>query len=600
MEMMKPIASSDVPHGDEWIYEVKYDGFRCILFLEKNGEVRLTSKNKKDLTSNFPEIVVSCQKLASTIIEMLPLKLDGELVVLNNAYQSNFTWIQKRGRLKNSDSIQKAAKHRPATFIAFDILQEKNTPYSNHTLIKRKEKLQAFFEKVENRSHIKMIPYDENPDKTWKQIVDYKAEGIIAKRKTSKYIAGKKHQDWFKIKNWRTIQGILTHYDAGNGYYSFRVYDNKQLIEIGKVKHGLDTDAANTLKQLFLTNGEVKKNVYSLPPAVCASIHTLDLYKDELREPEFVKLLPNTRPEECTIEKLQLDLAMIPERVGVSNSEKLFWPINHFTKGDLLCYIREISPYMLPFTRNHAITFIRCPDGVDGEQFYQKHLPDYAPPFIDHFSQESDKLIICNHMDSLVWFANHGAMEYHVPFQFVDSSFPKEIVFDLDPPGRERFDLAIQAAQLIKPILDDLGLVSFVKTSGNKGLQIHIPIREESMTYDETAIFTQAIAYTVESAYPDLFTTERMKKKRNGRLYIDYVQHAKDKTIIAPYSPRRTDEGTVATPLLWEEVQEALRPEQFTIGNVVERVQTLGCPWKDYFTIGEKQKLDKVLRLVRA
>jgi len=181
----------------------------------------------------------------------------------------------------------------------------------------------------------------------------------------------------------------------------------------------------------------------------------------------------------------------------------------------------------------------------------------------------------------------------------IQSTSPVEIVFDLDPPGRERFDLAIQAALLIKQLLDDLELISFVKTSGNKGLQIHIPIAEGSMTYEETATFTQAIAFTLEQAYPDLFTTERFKNKRNSRLYIDYVQHGKDKTLIAPYSPRKTMDATVATPLFWEEVKEGLTPDQFTIENVVERVQTHGCPFADYFVAGGRQKLDKVLESLR-
>ncbi len=303
--------------------------------------------------------------------------------------------------------------------------------------------------------------------------------------------------------------------------------------------------------------------------------------------------------EECTIEKLKLDLAMLPEEVELTNTDKLLWNQPGFSKGNLLTYIREISPYMLPFIRDRLLTVIRAPDGVEAEQFFQKHLPSYAPDFVTAVPQQGETFCSCDNLESLVWFANHGAVEYHVPFQRSGSVMPLEIVFDLDPPDREHFQLSVQAAQLVKVLLDELSLQSFVKTSGNKGLQIHIPIREGSMTYEETAIFTQAIAFTIEKSYPDKFTTERMKNKRNGRLYIDYVQHGKDKTIIAPYSPRKTMEGTVATPLFWEEVDSDLDPTIFTIDTVVERVKQYGCPFGEFEKARVKQNMKNLLNMVR-
>lgn len=177
---------------------------------------------------------------------------------------------------------------------------------------------------------------------------------------------------------------------------------------------------------------------------------------------------------------------------------------------------------------------------------------------------------------------------------------PREIVFDLDPPDRERFSLAVKAAGLLKQLLDDLRLVSFVKTSGGKGIQIHIPLPSDSISYEETGVFTQAIAWTLEKSFPDLFTTERFKKKRGDRLYIDYLQHGEGKTIVAPYSPRKREDATVATPLFWDEVGEGLHPDMFRIDHVVERVKTVGCPFAAYFTVGEQQVLDDVLAMIRS
>ncbi|WP_067728421.1 DNA ligase D [Oceanobacillus damuensis] len=599
MDIMKPVASSEIPEGDGWVYEVKYDGFRCVLTWEKEGNIRLTSKNNKDLTASFPEIAAFCEEHYSEVKPFLPLKLDGELVVLNHTFQANFAWIQKRGRLKNLESIRNAASSRPAVLMVFDLLEMKGTSCRDLKLTLRKKKLKTLFGKLKTQDRIRLVESFSNPREVLDVVFHAMGEGIVAKRKAGSYISGKSHRDWFKVKNWRAIQGFLTSYDLENGYFTVGVFDDEHIKTVGKCKHGLDSESFQTLKQLFLTDGKKDGDVYSLPPAVCAAIHTLDLYKNELREPEFARLLPTVKPEECTADKLKADLSMLPENINLTNTDKILWPKVHYTKGDLLTYIREISSYMLPFLQNRLLTVIRCPDGIDGEHFFQKHLPDYAPDFITAVPAGNDKAIVCDNLESLVWFANQAAVEYHVPFQKVYRSIPAEIVFDLDPPDRNHFHLAIKAANLIKTLLDDLQLISFVKTSGNKGLQIHIPIREGSMTYEETATFTQAIAWTVENSYPDLFTTERMKKKRNDRLYIDYVQHGKDKTIIAPYSPRMTKEGTIATPLFWSEVEEGLLPTQFTLEHGIDRVQELGCPFADYFKIAAVQNMDKVLRLVR-
>ncbi|MEC5424411.1 DNA ligase D [Virgibacillus sp. C22-A2] len=600
MDIMKPIASEEIPYGKEWLYEVKYDGFRCVLHWEKDS-IQLMSRNKKDLTASFPEIVTYCQAQYPHVSSFLPLKFDGELVVLNNAFQANFSWIQKRGRLKKTESIMKAAEARPASFMAFDILQQAGISYVNKSYENRKSVLTSLFYKFHWDKQLQLVQASENPNELWETIFNYMGEGMIAKRKQSLYNSGKSHHDWFKIKNWRTIQGFLTDFHVKNEYFTFHVYNKEESVEIGKCKHGLPPEDFQTLKNLFLEKGDYRDGVHKLPPAICAAVNTLDLYKSELREPEFVSLLPHVSPSECTIEKLGIDMAMFPENVDLTNTEKVFWPESGLTKGDLLVYIREMAPYMIPFMNERVLTIIRSPDGVEGEYFFQKHLPDYAPSFINSvLSEDKEKLIICDELNALIWFANHGAVEYHLPFQRAGSIHPIEVVFDLDPPDRERFGLAIDAAILIKRLLDDLELLSFVKTSGNKGLQIHIPLVEGSLTYDDTALFTQAIAYTVEGAHPDLFTTERMKKKRKERLYIDYVQHGKDKTIIAPYSTRKTREATVAAPLYWEEVTHALRPEQFTIENVAERVKTAGCPFTNYFAAGKEQNLKEVLRLIRS
>ncbi|MGP4063774.1 DNA ligase D [Oceanobacillus sp. M65] len=598
MAVMKPIASSDIPTGEEWLYEIKFDGFRCVMHWEKD-RIRLISKNGKNLTDSFPEIVEFCLEHESTVANFLPLILDGELVVLNTDYQANFALVQQRGRLKDPTRIKQAAEQRPASFLAFDILGLHGTSIEKEPLMKRKETLATVFQQIGKTNTLSFVPAHSNPKQLWDILFDHKGEGLIAKRKNSTYQVGKSHRDWYKIKNWRKLHGFLTTYDSQNNYFSIGIYQEDDVTEIGKCAHGLRETDFRTLKELFLTNGEKRGAFYHLPPAICAQIHSLDLYKNELREPAFASLLPHEQPSAMTRKRLKLDMAMLPETIELTNTDKTFWPKPGYTKGDLLTYVREISPYMLPFLKERALTIIRSPDGVEEDFFYQKHLPEYAPDFIERIpAGDNEFLLTCEGLDSLMWYANHGTVEYHIPFQKRASEYPAEIVFDLDPPDRNSFPLAIEAASLLKELLDQLNLISFVKTSGNKGLQIYIPLPEKSMSYEQTALFTQAMAWTIEKAQPKSFTTERMKKNRGGRLYIDYVQHGKDKTIIAPYSTRKTAEATVATPLFWNEVKDGLSPEQFTINNVPGRVKELGCPFSDYQLAKQEQQVESILTLV--
>ncbi|WP_077329410.1 DNA ligase D [Virgibacillus siamensis] len=594
MKLMKPIASTKIPRGNDWVYEVKYDGFRCVLVWEADS-VKLISRNDTDLSGNFPEIIAYCRDKQELIADLLPLTLDGELVVLNNAYQANFGLIQKRGRLGKKDAIRAAAQMRPACLMVFDLLHQKdNTDFNT-----RKKHLAAVMERIGTSGRLRYIPFHKDPDALWREIFEHKAEGMVAKKRTSAYGNEKQHRDWYKIKNWRTITVFLTFYNPGNGYFTAAVYDNETIHEVGKCKHGHDHEQLDTLKDLFLSKGKKEDGGYRLPPAICASLHTLDLHGGEIREPEFVQLLPEMAVDTCTWKKLQQDLAMLPKEIEPSHTDKIFWPEPGLTKGDLLVYMREIAPYMLPFLCKRRLTVIRCPDGVHDKSFFQKHLPEYAPEYIQEIEAGDEVFFSCEDLRSLTWFSNHGAIEFHVPFQKIGNDHPCEIVFDLDPPGREAFPLAIKAAELLKEMLDGLELTSFVKTSGGKGLQVHIPIPANSLTYDETAIFTQAIAWTIERGYPDSFTTERLKEKRGNRLYIDYVQHGKDKTLISPYSPRKTADASVSAPLFWEEVRDGLTPDLFTIENAVERVKKNGCPFDGYWEAGERQKMDKLLKLIR-
>lgn len=282
--------------------------------------------------------------------------------------------------------------------------------------------------------------------------------------------------------------------------------------------------------------------------------------------------------------------------VDITHPDKPLWPDKGIEKIHYLQYLRDMSDYILPFLRERELTVIRYPHGAGGERFFQKNCPDYAPDFVrTHRSHDID-YIVCSDLATLMWLGNQLAFELHVPFQTIHSTGPSEIVFDLDPPSREEFHLAIEAAFIIKEILDRLNLTSFVKTSGNKGLQVYIPLPENAFSYDDTRKFTQFVADFLTEKEPKWFTTERLKKNRDRRLYVDYLQHAEGKTIVAPYSVRGNEEALVATPLEWREVTRNLRPQQFPIDVIVNRVKQKGDPFGEFWQAKRNQPFEPVLR----
>ncbi|WP_074599817.1 DNA ligase D [Sediminibacillus halophilus] len=603
MKLMQPIANEAIPKGKDWVFETKYDGFRAVLYWKKDS-IELISRNGKDLSKNFPEILAYCQKEQQRVAELLPLTLDGEIAILNTPYQANFPLIQQRGRFKTESTIAKAAKMRPAHFLCFDLLLQEGKDLCLLAYLKRKEKLADLFNQLEVRRPVdwsKRLGYIESFDNwknLWVKIKEHRGEGMVGKRRESRYVPGKNHRDWLKVKNWRVISCIITGYSLSNGYFDAAVYRDGTLVSIGKFKHGLEGEALTMMKKLADSKGEKAGNEVKLPPAICVDIYCLDILDGELREPVFHGFRVDLQPEQCTWQHAKQRLAMLPSSINLSNQEKTFYPKQKLAKGDLVHYLREISPYMLPFLKNKALTVIRCPEGVDGESFFQKHLPDYAPDYLAGDKSGNETLLHCNSSEALVWLGNHGAMEYHVPFQYMGGTDPIEIVFDLDPPSIREFRLAVYAAQLLKKMLDQLLLQSFVKTSGNKGMQVYVPIPENSLSYNDTATFTQALAMLLVKQHDDLFTIERLKKNRGNRLYVDYVQHGRDKTLIAPYSPRKNDAGTVSTPLFWDEVTERLSPEQFTLKNVVHRVQEKGCPFAGYNQARDSQNLRQLKQFI--
>lgn len=602
---MKPMLlteASEVPTGKDWLYEVKYDGFRCILIWERETP-DLISRNGKALTHLFPEILQYCASIYDQIKSFLPLIVDGELVYLKSDIQSEFSIVQTRGRMRSETSISAHVQSFPCHYLAFDLLKLKGEDLTQHSLTKRKHRLRKLVKETEvptsvhykSNKRFQVLETFTDHDDLWHNITVNNGEGMIAKKKSSTWLEAKRTKLWVKVKNWRYVHVILTKYDKHNGFFTGAVYKEDQLTDIVTFLHGFKEEEVETLKTLFQTNGQqIAPNIWQLAPSICVQIACISFDGKHLREPRFHMFDFEMNVNNCGWHQMLRQLQPIPESIQLTHPEKPVWPKMDIRKEDYLYYLQNVSSFMLPFLRNRRLTVIRYPHGVPGEKFYQKNAPDYIPNFIETSREDEIDYILCNDIESLLWLGNQLALEFHIPFQPIQTIKPTEIVFDLDPPSVEEFSLAVEAAIRMKAIFDHFNLESFVKTSGGKGLQVYIPLQFNKHSYDETRLFTKFVCDFLCEQEPDWFTTERLIKNRHHKLYLDYVQHQEGKTIVAPYSPRGNEQGLIATPLEWHEVNSSLKPSQFTMAAVLERIHSQGDLFRSFFEIGNQQDFESI------
>ncbi|AYA76682.1 DNA ligase D [Bacillus sp. Y1] len=606
MKPMLPTLTFEVPQGDNWNYEVKYDGFRALLFWDK--EIKLISRNGNSLLEIFPEIKLYLEKNNELFKEFLPLVLDGELVYLENEYKAHFSSIQVRGRMRSEKKILEKALHNPCRLLVFDLLSLNGKSYSDRNYVDRKKALLKLFEDCHlptapdpvSSDLIQLIPASKDYQAVWEQVVLHDGEGIVAKQDTNQWEEGKRTTLWLKFKNFKYVSCFVTAYEKSNGYFYVGVYKDTNIYPIGQFLFGIKPEEKQALFQIIKENKtkEDDRFIY-VQPAICLEIKYLELYDEQMREPHFERFQFDLSPEDCTFEKFVHQQKNLPKDIDVTHPDKPLWEKPAVKKIDFIRYLQEISPYLLPFLHNRLLTVIRYPHGMFGEAFYQKNCPDYAPEFVQTALHDGINYIVCNNLKTLLWLGNQLAFEFHIPFQTLSSHGPSEIVLDLDPPSKKEFKLAIKAAQMIKEVLDHLNLIGFVKTSGNKGLQIYIPLPENEFSYDDTRLFTEFIAEYLISKAPNSFTIERLKKNRQNKLYIDYIQHAEGKTIVAPYSARGNDTAALATPLFWDEVTDELRMEDFTILNMMKRINEKGDPFQSYFETKQKQNFSPILEFLK-
>ncbi|TMW73491.1 DNA ligase D [Alteribacter natronophilus] len=599
--MMQPERRDSLPEGPgRWAYEVKLDGFRALLSCT-NEKMTLTSRRGKDLSLQFPEILTFLSDIRDQLSPFIPFEMDGEVAFLKTPWSSDFSVCQKRGRMRSRASIEEHISQAGAVFAAFDLLSLEGKSIKKEPYKSRKEKLTGVFSQLNlpvepdpfHSSPVQLIPPSHDGDALWSRVVTAGGEGVIAKEVNSLWKEGRTDQ-WIKVKNYRSVNVLVTDRQP-NGYYTAAVTNGDAMIRAGSFLHGLATEEKEALTEIFRRNGRKDRKGTVLPDPLPVSLSVIGFEKNELREPRFSSfhLSGDRGPDLYTLKQLHYDLNPLPDHISFSNLDKMMYPEEGLTKRDCLLFLQKTGPALLSWIYDRPLTVIRYPDGIHGKSFYQKNAPDHTPSFVKTVNWEGQNAVVADSLSTLLWLGNQAGLELHVPPENTSGEIC-ELFLDLDPPDRANFDLAREAALDLNDLCTRFSLKTFVKTSGRKGLQVYIPVTPGQLNYSECRLFLSFCARYLEEKKPGNRTTERMISKRQGRLYIDYLQHGKGKTIIAPFSMRAVEEGTVASPVSWDQLKGSFKPESSTLDYVSERFTLPYRPVSD----ADTEKNTEILRVL--
>jgi len=572
----------------QWLFEVKQDGYRVVAAGE-DGQVRLWTRNGIDCTSAYPEVVRALNDQPYQDFE-----IDGEVVVRDASGQARFELLQQRGGIAAARAG--VEEELAATYVAFDILSLDGVDLTPITLDRRRGLLGDAFE-FGGALELSELLEGDAAELLAKECAAG-GEGLIAKRTSSGYRAGRS-RNWYKLKCLRRDDMVIAGYTepkgsrVGFGALVLGMNEGRRLVYTGRVGTGFD-DA--TLKSLAKRLAKLRTDVCpfaSVPPGLGAvNWVTPELVCEvgfgewsssgKVRHPRYLGLRPDKEATEVRRER------QLPE-VKLSNLDKIYYPAIEGTKGEVVSYYDLVAPLMLAEIADRPLVLERFPNGVKAKGFYQKNTPDHVPDYIsrvrvDSNSGDSISYSVVHDEAGLRYLANQAALVMHVLLSdAADPAHPIEIIWDLDPTGDD-FARVQQAALLLKDRLDDLGLAPRVKSTGSKGLHIHIDISDQPgvVGYDMSRAFASRLAWELVEEAPNDFSLEFSKKERQGKLLIDVLRNGHASHAAAAYSLRAVPEAGAAAPISWEEALDPeFRPRQLTMRNMAERLSAGIDPWAD-------------------
>jgi bifunctional non-homologous end joining protein LigD len=577
--------------GDEWVFELKYDGYR-LLGSRRDGSARLLFRRGSEATSTFPEIARAVAGLPYDVI------LDGEVVVLDDAGRPSFQRLQKRALLKRDTDVARQAVLLPATLFVFDLLAFEGHDLRGLPLVERKALLARILPRAGALRYSDHV--EAQGEAFYREIERLRLEGMVAKRAVGPYRAGRS-SDWLKVRLDATGDFVVVGTSPGEGRRTgfgalhLAAWDRGELVYAGRVGSGFSEADLKAIPRRLAPlrrttppcSGAVPKgagHVWVEAEEVCEVRYKEWTGEHLLRQPVFLRFRDDKKPEDCVREGNGPIAEALPEeppppaktgekKVAFSNLDKVFWPDEGYTKGDLIEYYRVISPWLLPYLADRPVVLTRYPDGIHGKNFFQKDAPGFTPGWLrtermwsEHAQREIDYFVVDDAL-ALVYLANLGTIPLHIWSSRVASlAMPDWCILDFDPKGAPFADV-VTLTRSARELCDEMGVAGFPKTSGSTGLHVLIPLGRQ-LTYEQSRSFGELMARVLVERHPDLATVIRTPSQRGGKVYVDFLQNGHGRLLVAPFSVRPVPGARVSMPLRWEAVTGRLDPNRFTIRTV--------------------------------
>lgn len=592
----------DKPFDDpDWVFEIKLDGYRAIAEIQKEG-IRLYSRNGLSFKEDYKPVYEELKKIKKTAI------LDGEIVALDPEGKPRFQLIQKYALNPNV----------PLCYYVFDCLSVNGKSIMDKPLLERKEILKDLLPESD------VVRYCDHIDERGKDFFaimkEWGLEGMMAKRKDSTYLPDHRSSAWLKIKNVTVEDAVIAGYTeprGGRKYFGalvLGVYKNGRFVYVGHTGTGFNDRSLKAVydqMQPLKTDEspfDVKVNVNApvtwIKPKLVCDVKYSEMTEDGIRrhpvfigmrvdmEPEDVK---NTETKETKIDKeiqdtktensIEMETVKTAgaKKMAFTNLNKVFWPEEGYTKGDVIDYYNTVYPYIIKYMKDRPESLLRMPNGLKDKGFFHKDVGLISPDWVKSvplYSESAEKeihYIICNDKPTLLYLANLGCIEmnpWNSRLKHLD--MPDYLVMDIDPSENNTFDQVVETANVIKEILDKAGAACYAKTSGATGIHVYVPLGAK-YTYDQAKDFAHAIAVLAHDQLPGFTSLDRSLSKRGkNHIYIDYLQNRKGQTLSCAYSLRPKPGAPVSTPLDWKEVKHGLHPTQFNIKNIMARIEKKG------------------------
>jgi bifunctional non-homologous end joining protein LigD len=595
------------PVGDEWVHEVKLDGYRMLARIDR-GRARLLTRNRQDWTDHFTSVAE-----AAAALPVKEALLDGEIVVFDAAGVSSFQAVQ-----------QAAESGRALTYVAFDLLFVDGRDLRGEPLIARKKALARLL-----RGRRGGLRYSEHFDAPGQSVYERACkmalEGIVCKRKDAPYVSGR-GSSWLKVKCMARQEFVIGGFTdpegarADFGSLLLGVHEpDGRLVYAGKVGTGFTNATLATLGQRlrrleqrtspFAPDGPrpPARGAHWVKPTLVGEVTFTEWTRDGLlRHPSFQGLRDDKPAGQVVRERSHApgpsagrriaggsDAPVQVAGVRLTHPDRVLYPEQAITKLALARYYEAIADWILPHVTGRPLSLVRCPEGQRGQCFYQKHVgagmpEDVARVRIREGGGATAWYPYVEDLAGLVALSQIGVLEIHPWGARVGRlERPDRLVLDLDPAPGVAWARVVEGALAVRALLGDLGLVSFVKTTGGKGLHVVAPLRPAA-GWDALRTLGERIGAELVRRAPDRYTINPLKAARRGRIFVDYLRNLRGATAVATYSPRARPDAPVSMPLGWSDVTGKVRPEDFTLVTVPTQLRALRKdPWSDFFSVDQ-------------